>query len=229
MKELKLTRGMVALVDDDDFEKVNKYNWCICNAKYRIYAKSVVGDLHRFILNPPKGKVVDHINGNGLDNRKENLRICDPKENVRNARRGTDNKSGHNGIYWHKASKKWMARITVDYKDIYLGVFENIEDAIKSRREAEAKYFGEFINLIDQEMKPIEITHPAAGKMDKRKSCMSKNKYKGVTKHKSGFIVRLVLPDKGRTVLGYKKTEEEGARLYISEFKKHYGYEPYQL
>lgn len=98
-------------------------------------------EMHRFIMNFPKGKYVDHINHNTLDNRKCNLRICNNADNIRNGKIRTNNKSGHTGVSLNKTKTKWEANIKVNYKSIYLGVYSNIEDAIKARKEAEKKYF----------------------------------------------------------------------------------------
>lgn len=93
--------------------------------------------LHRLITNAPSGKTVDHINHNKLDNRKSNLRICENKENCRNRKL-------QHGVTFNKEKKRWLSRIYVDYKDIFLGYFEDYNDALKARKEAEQKYFGEF-------------------------------------------------------------------------------------
>lgn len=103
--------------------------------------KQGIIEMHRFIMNFPKGKYVDHINHNTLDNRKCNLRICNNGDNLRNGKIRTNNKSGYNGIYFDKNRNKWLAEIKVNYKKIFLGRYVNIEDAIKTRKEAEKKYF----------------------------------------------------------------------------------------
>ena len=103
--------------------------------------KQGIIEMHRFIMNFPKGKYVDHINHNTLDNRKCNLRICNNADNIRNGKIRTNNKSGYNGICFDKSRNKWLAGIKVNYKRIFLGRYVNIEDAIKARKEAEKKYF----------------------------------------------------------------------------------------
>lgn len=102
--------------------------------------------LHRHLLDckPGDGKIVDHATGNTLDNRKANIRICTASGNQRNSKRQTNNQSGRSGVGYHKASRKWRARIVVNNKEIYLGVYDNYEDACKAREEAESKYFKEF-------------------------------------------------------------------------------------
>lgn len=103
--------------------------------------------LHRAIMGSPKGKVIDHINRNTLDNRKCNLRICTIQENLRNQKR-PNNKTGTTGVsiikYW-KGKIGYEANIVVNYKKIYLGFYKNIEDAVKARKEAERKYYEKAI------------------------------------------------------------------------------------
>jgi hypothetical protein len=87
---------------------------------------------------------IDHINGNRLDNRIANLRAANNAENSRNAQRGKNNTSGVVGVTWHRAAKKWVAQLMFNRRTKYLGLFENIEDAAKARRQAELQYFGQF-------------------------------------------------------------------------------------
>jgi hypothetical protein len=86
--------------------------------------------------------LIDHINGDRLDNRIENLRIADETLNARNCLRSKNNTSGHTGVTRHKAAKKWVAQITVSYKNVYLGLFDSLDDAVAARKKAEAQYFG---------------------------------------------------------------------------------------
>lgn len=130
-------------IDLDDVDKVKKYKWGL---EGRYIKNKEVGKLHRFIMSCPEDKLVDHINHNSLDNRRKNLRICTYQQNNMNVSVSKRNKSGVVGVSFHKASKKWAARIKLNKKDIWLGSFEFIEDAIKARREAEIKYFGEYRN-----------------------------------------------------------------------------------
>lgn len=129
---------VTCIIDKKDLEKINKYKWHF-NGKYVASNKKLI---HRVIMNAKNGEVVDHINGDVLDNRRENLRICSIKENTRNHKIYSTNTSGFTGVY--KEGNKWRARIRVDNRMLSLGVFVNIEDAVKARKEAEEKYFGEF-------------------------------------------------------------------------------------
>lgn len=125
------------LIDLDDVDRVKQYKWRLNDNNY------VIRDdmrLHRFIMNCPNDKVVDHINHNRLDNRKSNLRICTQRENIMNRSKTSRNTSGYTGVMWDKSRNKWVARI----QNKHLGYFNNKEDAIKVRQEAEIKYFGEY-------------------------------------------------------------------------------------
>lgn len=138
------------LVDDDDYKILQDIGgkWCISKKRNSLvyFQKRLPGnnliELHRFIMKNPKGKYVDHINGNTLDNRKANLRVCSNAANLRNQTHiRPNNTSGYTGVYFDVNRKKWAAEIKVNYVKKSLGRFTNIEDAIKARKSAEAKYF----------------------------------------------------------------------------------------
>jgi len=112
---------------------------CFDGKQYR--AHRVAWALH--YGSSPDG-IIDHINGNRLDNRICNLRIVDPVQNARNAGRGVNNTSGMVGVVWHKRAKKWVAQITVNRENKYLGLFTDFDSARQARLSAEDKYFGQF-------------------------------------------------------------------------------------
>lgn len=129
--------------DLEDYDKINNYCWYYSNSSYvstTINNKDV--KMHRLIMDCPSGLSIDHINHKPHDNRKENLRICTHQENMFNRYRN-DNKSGVTGVYLHK-NNKWIAKIYINGKDIYLGLYEDKNDAIKVRKQAEDKYFKEY-------------------------------------------------------------------------------------
>lgn len=133
------------LIDDEDYENVRQYPWSKNYLGYiagKVNGKDVY--LHRFIMGYPEGKVVDHINGDKLDNRKQNLRICTIRQNIMNAKVSKNNTSGYTGVSLRSDRELYRANIMVNRKQIYLGSFEKIEDAILARKQAEEKYFGEF-------------------------------------------------------------------------------------
>ena len=135
-----------SLIDLEDVEKIKNIKWYKHSNNY-VSTKSKIM-LHRFIMGLGRteedNRIVDHINRNKLDNRKCNLRISDKTGNNRNVGLQKNNKSGITGVRWDKQTNKWKAEITVNYKNIYLGIFDSKEDAIKRRLIAEKKYFGEY-------------------------------------------------------------------------------------
>lgn len=102
--------------------------------------------MHRLVMGCQRfdEKYVDHINHDRFDNRKHNLRICTNFQNNANKGLRKDNTSGYTGVVLDKRTNKWIAQIIIDRKHIHLGVFKEKEDAIKARKEAEEKYYGEF-------------------------------------------------------------------------------------
>lgn len=152
MKKIKLTQGKFTLVDDEDFEELNKWNWSVNRIGKSWYAVGSVWNgtkklptlMHRFILQAPKNFLVDHIDGNGLNNQKSNLRLCTHSNNMQNSKKPENNTSGYKGVTWHKGRKLWQAQIMVNGKSIYLGRFVNKEDAAHAYDTAAVKYHGEF-------------------------------------------------------------------------------------
>ena len=142
-----------ALVDDEDFERVNQLGWYVNKGGYVIHNQHYTKDhkrvyfsirLSRFIMSAPKGMIVDHINHDLLDNRKENLRICTQSENLMNAKLRKDNSSGVRGIYWIKDKKKYRVEIQKRNKVLFRKYFKTLEEAIQARKKAEKTFFGEY-------------------------------------------------------------------------------------
>lgn len=136
-----------ALIDTEDIGKISSDKWCIDKNNYVKNSKQEY--LHRVILGAPKDMCVDHINGNTLDNRKNNLRICTNRENTSNRTKlGTNNTSGILGVRFDNRRNKWYADIQYKGKCIFFGYFNIKEDAIKARINAEKLYFKEFKSKI---------------------------------------------------------------------------------
>lgn len=154
MKEIQLTQGKVAIVDDEDFERLNQYKWqADKNKTGNYYARRVLFRngkrisllMHREIMNATNDKMVDHKNGNGLDNRKINLRFCNIEQNAANQKNPhKDNKLGIKGVCWIKAKRKYKATIVREGVLYHLGYFTKPMEADEAYRKAEKKYSGEF-------------------------------------------------------------------------------------
>jgi len=103
--------------------------------------------MHRLILNPPAGITIDHINGNGLDNRRENLRLAGRGQNQCNRGKQSNNTSGFKGVTWHKNLNKWEAGISISGKRYHVGFYKTPEAAARAYDDAAKKYHGEFARL----------------------------------------------------------------------------------
>lgn len=151
MKKIPLTRGYEAIVDDVDYPSVSQYKWhAVPKGPGLIYAvresmhKKIY--LHRDIMKlENSGQIVDHINHNCLDNRRENLRIVTPTQNQQNARRHKAGTSKYKGVYWNKQLGKWEAKIrTPSGKRVRLGSYEKEEAAADAYNKASKHYHGEY-------------------------------------------------------------------------------------
>jgi len=158
MKEIILTQGKIALVNDEDFEWLNQWKWYAHKSKrdHTFYAirnikhpKTTI-KMHRLILGVTNPKIiVDHIDGNGLNNCRENLRECSSSQNCMNRGPNKNKSIPYKGVYFERATGKWFARITVGGKVIRMGTFKNIEDAARQFNCAAIKYHGDFAKLND--------------------------------------------------------------------------------
>ncbi len=147
---IPLTKGKVAIVDAEDYERLSKYKWHTVISYKRFYAYRTFNGkntaMHRFIMKPAEGLLVDHIDGNGLNNTKDNLRICTYQQNICN-RKGWGKNSKYKGLCWDKYNKKWRAQIHYNRKCRYLGVFEDEVEAAKEYDKEAIRLFGEFAYL----------------------------------------------------------------------------------
>lgn len=155
---VELTQGKCAVIDKDDLKLIANFKWCVTRNSTQDYAKAYVDGgrknprfiyLHHLIVGKPKkGFVIDHINGNGLDNRRKNLRVISHRENTLGKKiLRSDNKSGFTGISWNKRDRKWRAQIKTLEGSKNLGSFEKKSDAIKARKSAAKKYYGIYAKL----------------------------------------------------------------------------------
>ena len=155
MKKIKLSNNKFAIVDDFNFDWLNKWKWTYdrgyarrnisigyINGKYK--TKKVY--MHQLIKDFKKDCLVDHINKNGLDNRINNLRFADKSLNALNSKTPITNKSGCKGISWSNSCKKWLCRIVINKKTIHLGMFIDFNDACNTRKEFENNYLKNYGN-----------------------------------------------------------------------------------
>ena len=153
MKTIKLTRNKEAIVDDEDYPSLSRYKWHCSNKGYACRAvrrnkRAVNIIMHRQILNAPKGKIIDHINRNRLDNRKLNLRFANSYQNGYNHKKairlGKPTSSIYIGVSWNKATKFWDSYLAVDGKRLKVGNFKNERHAAMARDIAARDLHGEY-------------------------------------------------------------------------------------
>ena len=150
MKKIKLTQGKYAIIDDEFYEEVSKYKWHFGNGyakrKNPSFKPKLFG-MHHVVLPLQKGLMIDHINGNGLDNRRANLRLVTKSQNMMNRGKQINNKSGYMGVCWHKQHGRWRAYIKVNKKQISLGLYDTLKEAAKAYNEGAKKYHREYAYL----------------------------------------------------------------------------------
>lgn len=143
--EVYTRKGQAFWIDAKDAEKVLRYTWCLSKTGYLVAnIGNKVTKIHRYLLGCKQGEVVDHIDGNPLNNIRKNLRICTQKQNMQNNKLSKNNTSGYPGVGLIKKTGKFRARIMVDRKEILLGYYSALEEAVEARKRAERKYYKEF-------------------------------------------------------------------------------------
>jgi len=146
-----LTRGKFAIVDPEDYDLLSRCKWCAVKDSNTYYAvrsrQNKQIRMHREIMKVPKHLVCDHINHNGLDNRKNNLRICTKQQNTHNQKPRKTGTSKYKGVDWNKRQRKWRARIYYESRCHYLGYFNNEIDAAKAYDKKARELFKEFACL----------------------------------------------------------------------------------
>lgn len=175
MKEIQLTRGLVSLVDDADYERFCHIKWAATNTHYAVGYPSGIANgqakLHRLILGAIPGETVDHINGNPLDNRRANLRLVTHAQNLWNSAPMTTNKkrtSSYRGVWQQKG--RYCARITCHHKRTFLGFFDTEKDAALAYDSKARELYGVYarLNFPDQCENPTR---------QQRKQCSNTSKY----------------------------------------------------
>jgi len=156
-RRIRLSQGKYAIVDPDDYERLNKHKWYAGKHSNLFYAmrgqwsgklkKRLTIMMHRVVIDVPEGMVIDHINHNGLDNRKANLRIATQADNSRNARHTKRGTSSYRGVWYNKKKNRWRAMIGINNKRKHIGYFHNEIDAAKAYDEAAKRYHKDFAVL----------------------------------------------------------------------------------
>ncbi len=146
---IPLSQNEFAIVDTEDLRLLDEHKWSLSKTTRVNYAKRLAGKksvyMHRVIMNAPAGMQIDHINGNGLDNRRVNLRLCNNRQNQQNARKRKNTASQFKGVDWH--GKRWRARIRVNGKQIGIGRFKSEFLAAEAYDQKAVELFGEFARL----------------------------------------------------------------------------------
>lgn len=151
MKIIQLTRGKQTMVDDDDYDELSRFKWWTDAYGYALTSIGGRRDkknvrMHRMIVQAKKGEVVDHIDGDPLNNQRNNLRIGTQKENIRNSK-PRKSRSGYKGVSWYKQTSSWVARVVCDGKYYHVGYYKNPEDAARAYNKKATELFGEFARL----------------------------------------------------------------------------------
>lgn len=154
MKTINLTQGKVAKVDDAMYGELSNYKWFAienrdtgtfyCRRNVVIDGRRSTISMHRHVIGACSGQMVDHINGDGLDNRKSNLRLCSASENNWNSRIRINNKSGLKGVSWCERDRVWIVGLRANGRYVRIGAFNDKEKAGKAYTVAAKKYHGEF-------------------------------------------------------------------------------------
>ncbi len=160
---IPLMQGKFAIVDAEDFERISKYKWHFVTSRGKSYARTHINlegvnvsiGMHRLVMDGAVNcqNETDHIDGNGLDNRKAKLRSCTHLENAGNRKRQSNNTSGYKGVSWCKGMGKWKTQIQYNYKSMHIGYFNCLVKAAVAYDGAAMKYFGEFAKLNFPELK----------------------------------------------------------------------------
>lgn len=151
-KEIPLTRGMVAIVDDDWYEMLSLVKWAASKRGYARRSSTYNGNnycepMHRVILDAPRSIAVDHINNNRLDNRRSNLRFSDAKGNNGNQSIRVGGTSKFKGVHFSPAKNRWIAQISRDGRRIHIGTFTSEDEAAIAYNLAALAHFGDFAKL----------------------------------------------------------------------------------
>lgn len=157
MKEIKLTQGQFALVDDEDYDRLVAMGKWVLNNGYAAIIKSFKNEhgkrtskaiyMHRVVAKDINAPMIDHIDQCRVNNQKHNLRGCDFHKNGANSKKQSNNTSGYKGVHWDKRKNKWRAMIGFEMKLKHIGHYEDIKEAASAYNQAALNLFGEFAKL----------------------------------------------------------------------------------
>lgn len=146
-KQIPLGDGLYAYVDAADYEWLSQYNWRLQNGYAARREKNKVIYMHREIMNPPDGMMVDHVRRNKLDNTRDSLRVCTQQQNAHNNAKHMGSSSRFKGVGYSTEKQKWFAKIYINGKRIWLGYFDDEVAAARAYDRAAVEHFGEFAHL----------------------------------------------------------------------------------
>jgi hypothetical protein len=241
MKEVPLTKGKAALVDDEDYLEVSKYKWLLTRGNSKFYAGRdviIAGRktrllLHRELLGAPRGLVVDHKDGDGLNNCRSNIRLATKSQNQQNqrAQARVGKHSRFKGVSYQADSsdRPWKAYIFVGDVKVSLGHFQREERAAQAYNSAAVRYFGEFALLNDVANDDFSSAEDIAESLSRsgavqraRKKPGCTSKYKGVSQHKDRWRAVITYNSKKRS-LGLFSTEASAALAYNKAAYTYFG------
>jgi hypothetical protein len=176
VKRIPLGDGMYAYVDAADYEWLSQWTWHMLGGYATRWEKGRAIFMHREILKPPKGKMVDHVNGNKLDNTRANLRTCSRPENSRNKSKPHGTSSRFRGVSYRKDCGRWYARIRFEGRLIHLGSFTDEVEAARAYDRKAVELFGEFARLNFPEEWPARRRRRVCAKRSSPKSTCAQHR-----------------------------------------------------
>ena len=206
-KYIQLKHG-TAIIDEQDFDRVNQYKWHSVDhdgTGKRYYASCKLGKytlyMHRMVIGAQAGESVDHIDGNGLNNSRSNLRLATPSQNNMNQRVRNDNTSGHKGISWCPDREKYQVYINIDRKRKSLGRYKTIEEAIYVRDQAAKSHYGEYARENSSLAEGVEVKPQSSIPRTLRRIGGNNSSGKtGVTKHGDKWKATITVDGKVRQI-----------------------------
>lgn len=231
-KYIQLKHG-TAIIDEQDFDKIKDYKWSsiLCGKSKNPYAVSShfgqIVYMHRMIADAKDNQFVDHIDGNGLNNSRDNLRFATPSQNNMNQRVREDNTSGHKGISWCPDREKYQVYINIDRKRKSLGRYKTLEEAIYVRDQAVKAHYGEYSRENSSLPEEAQIEPQRAIPRTLRRTGSNNSSGKtGVTKHGEKWKATITIDGKVKQIGIFAELEnavaarEKAEREYFPQYFK---------